>query len=205
MQFWAPILNFFNSNFFVSLTTILTIGGAIFLYIRQKEENKQQIATLLVNDIRNAQSAIQIVRDSLENRIIPEITVLPENNWKKFSHLFSKNLDQDETALLNKFFSDVERVSYVVTQANNMLLVTISDRDAAIQTANINIVANSKNFMQASKKIAIFDGILNQQISTSAYIPSGFYTKLDQYLPGVPDILSAAVGRKLKKIAKLTQ
>lgn len=197
------IFDFFNSNFFVSLSTILTIGGAIYLYLKQKRENKQQIATLLVNDIRNAQSAVQVVRDSLGTQIIPEITVLPENNWKKYSYLFSKDLDQDETALLNKFFSDVERVSYVVTQANNMLLVTITDRDAAIQLANINIVANAKNIAQVKKKLALFDGILSKQISTSPYIPSGFYTKLHNYLPGIPDILSTEVGRKLKIIAKL--
>lgn len=200
---WNAITYFFNSSFFVSLSTILTIGGAIYLYFAQKRENKQQIATLLVNDIRNAQAAIQVVRDSLNVQIIPEITVLPENNWKKHSHLFSKNLDQDDTALINKFFSDVERVSYVVTQANNMLLVTITDRDAAIQNANINIVANSKNIAQARKKLAAFDDIMNQQISTSPYIPSGFYTKLHNYLPGIPDLLSAEVGRKLKSIAKI--
>ncbi|MBI3577531.1 hypothetical protein HY086_05840 [Candidatus Gottesmanbacteria bacterium] len=200
---WDTIVKFFNSNFFVSLSTILTIGGAIYLYLRQKRENKQQIATLLVNDIRNAQAAIQVVRDSLNTQIIPEITVLPENNWKKYSYLFSKDLDQDDTALLNKFFSDVERVSYIVTQANNMLLVTISDRDAAIQNANINIVANSKNLVQARKKLATFDGIINQQISTSPYVPSGFYTKLHNYLPGILDLLSTEAGRKLKNIANI--
>src|ERR1700732_3649414 len=125
----CAIFTFFNSNFFVSLSTILTIGGAIYLYIRQKAENKQQIATLLISDIRNAQSAIQTVRTSLNTNIIPEITVLPENNWKKYSYLFSRDLDQDDTAALNKFFADTERVSYIVTQFNNMFQVSISDRD----------------------------------------------------------------------------
>lgn len=202
MLFWVAVLSFFNSNFFVASATILTIGGAIYLYIRQKGENKQQIATLMINDIRNAESAIQIVKDSLSHQIIPEITVLPENNWKKYSYLFSKDLDQDETTLINNFFSNVERVSYIVTQANNMFLVLISDRDAAIQTANIQLVSGSKTYTEAKKKLSVFDGILSQQISASPYIPSGFYTKLHNYLPGISDILNTEAGRKLKKIAK---
>jgi len=196
--------NFLNSNFFVGLSTILTIGGAIFLYIRQKIENRQQIATLLINDIRNAQSAVRLVRDSLNAQIIPEITVLPENNWKKHSYLFSKDIDQDDVTVINKFFSDAERISYIVTQANNMFIIGISDRSAAIQQANINLVAASKNLTQAQRKLALFDSIINHQnISVSTYFPSGFYTKLNQYLPDIPDLLNTEAGRKLKKIARI--
>jgi hypothetical protein len=198
------IINFFNSNFFVSLSTILTIGGAIYLYLRQKSEIKQQIARLLINDIRNAQSAMLQIKSSLVNNIIPEITVLPENNWKKHSYLFAKDLDQDDTETLNKFFSSVERISFIVTQANNMFIVGVTHRNSAIQNANIDIVRSAATYQIAQKKLAVFDSILgNNQVSTSAYIPSGFYTNLRIYLPTVPDILNSEAGRKLKTIAHL--
>jgi len=201
---WNNIITFFNSPFFTSLATILTVGGAVILYWLQKRQTKEQIAILLVNDIRNAQSAIQTVKDSLKDSLIPEITVLPENNWKIHSYLFSKDFDQDETRLINKFFSDVERISYIVTQANNMFLMQISDRNAAVQNANIKFIADSKEVMEAKQKIELFDKIFaDKEVSNSPYLPSGFYIKLNKYLPEVPDILSTTVGIKLKKIATL--
>src|SRR3990167_8339720 len=121
MSIWVSFIHFLssnlypflNSNFFIALVTGIAGGTAIWLYRKQKSENKQQIATLLIGDIRNAYAAIQAVKDSIKNNLIPEIVILPENNWKKFSYLFSKDLDQDETYIINKFFSDAERIGEV--------------------------------------------------------------------------------------------
>lgn len=205
MQFWVNVLTFFNSNFFVALTTLLTIGGGIYLYLRQKNENKQQIAILLINDIRNAQDAIQTVKDSLRNdSLIPEIVVLPDNNWGKYSYLFSKDLDQDEMRSINKFFSYAERINYIITQANNMFLLQITNRSKAMQESNLRIIETSRTVEEAVMRLNIFDTIFkDRRVSNSPYVPQGFYDSLDKYLPDMQDLLNSSAGKKFKQIAKL--
>lgn len=204
MNIWIA---FFNTPFFSGLATILSVLGAYVLYRYQKKSDKEQIAILLINDIRNAQEAISDVKISLDVSGIPElpeVTVLPENNWKKYSHLFVKDFDQDETELINKYFSDVERVSYIVTKANDMFLMMISDRNRALQSQNLKIIANAKDVEEAVSKLNRLDTTFgSDKTSTSPYVPSGFYTKLKKYLPEIPEILNTTVGSKLKKIAKL--
>lgn len=204
MQVWTAVSAFFNSNFFVALSTVFTIGGGIYLYFLQKREQKQQIAILLINDIRNAQDAIQSVRDSLHNALsIPEIIVLPENNWKKYSYLFSKDLDPDNLHSVNRFFTAAERISYIVVQANNMFLTQISNRSAAMQNENVRKISEATTMVEARDRIRLFDEIFaSPQISNSPYIPQGFFDKLNNYLPDIQDLLNSPAGEKLKMIAE---
>lgn len=201
------ILRFLIIDNFDGLATILTIGGAIYLYLRSKREFKQQIATLLVSDIRNADTSIEKVRDAFDkpivNRSIPDITVLPENNWKKYSHLFSKDFDEDETSLLNLYFASVERISFIVTQSNNIFLQTVSARTNALQKENMRILASSRSLDEVNKKLQELDKRFASGVSTSPYSPQFFYDNLGEYLPKVPSVLTSSAGKKLKKIAGL--
>lgn len=198
------IWNFLVIENFSGLATILTIGGAIYLYLRAKRESKQQIATLLVSDIRNADSALKIIRDSISAPVktIPELTVLPENNWKKFSYLFSRDLDEDEINLINKYFSNLERINYIVDQHNNLFLLQISSRMNALQFSNMSIISSSKSEEEAKKAVDELDSKFGSgNISNSPYEPKGFYTNLERYLPEIPNILTSSAGKKLKKIS----
>jgi len=92
---WPVISSFFNSQFFVALIASIVGSFAIYIYNKQKSDSKQNAAIVLVNEIRNAESAIQTVRDSIRDAgIVPEITVLPFNSWNKYSNYFAKDLDQ---------------------------------------------------------------------------------------------------------------
>lgn len=203
MQQIINIWNFLVIQNFSGLATILTIGGAIYLYLRAKKENKQQIATLLINDIRNADSAIKTVKDSFNNPIktIPDVTVLPENNWKKFSFLFSRDFDEDEISQMNKYFNNVERINYIVTQHNNLFLLHISTRMSALQNANMNILLSADTEELAKREIEELDKrFANSNISNSPYEPMGFYSNLEKYLPEISNLLTSSTGKKLKRI-----
>lgn len=203
---WEGVINFFDSSFFLALTTGLSAGAAIWVYKSQKRETKERAAIVLINEIRNAESAIQTVKDALSSNpntvTLPEITVLPENNWKKFADLFSKDFDQDEIKLINKFYSDVERVSYIVTQANNMFIINVLNRASSIQFSNLNIIAgsNASNVKQMVEEFE--DRLWRKEVSPSLYFPKGFTENLNKYLPDISFVLSTNVGEKLKKIAR---
>lgn len=205
MQILFSFLNFLVIQNFSGLATILTIGGAIYLYLKSKRENKQQIATLLINDIRNANTAIEAIKDAFNNptnKFIPDITVLSENNWKKFSYLFSRDFDEDEMRNMNKYFNNIERISYLVNQHSNLFLLQISSRMAALQGTNINLLSSAASERQAKENIAELDRrFANNDISTSPYEPNLFYYNLEKYLPEIPSILMTLAGKKLKQIA----
>ena len=188
---------------FSGLATILTIGGAIYLYLKARREGKQQIATLLVNDIRNANVAINTIRDAFNDnpKTIPEVTVLPENNWKKFSFIFSKDFDEDEMGQLNKYFNNVERINYIVTQHSNLFLMHVSTRMAALQSVNMNLLSSANTANEVKEAIRKLDDKFAIPDTNSHYEPAGFYTNLERYLADVPSILMTTAGKKLKQIA----
>lgn len=205
MQPLFSLWDFLVIKHFDGLATILTIGGAIYLYLKNKHENKQQIATLILNDIRNADSSIETLKNFFNNstnRTIPDITILPENNWKKFSYLFSRDFDEDEIRLLNKYFANVERISYLVTQHSNLFIQHVFTRMSALQGANINILASDLSDNEIKQKIVLLDKrFADETISNSPYDPKGYYANLENYLPEVPSLLTDSVGEKLKKLS----
>jgi len=203
------IWDFINTNFFSALVTIVGASFVIYLYKKQKKEQKQRAAIILVNEIRNIEESIDIFRDSLRedpNRLeLPEITILSENNWQKFSDLFSKDFDQDQIRKINKFYSDAARLSYIVTNANNMFIVNVYNRASAMQQANISLISSSANIEEAKSKINTFENILfDPNISKTPYVPQGFNSKLIKYLGDTEPILLTSIGEKLKKIANLS-
>lgn len=198
------LIKFFNSNFFVALSTIGTVLWAIFVYKRQREEDKQHISRLLVNEIRNAENAITKLKERTESIDIPEIIILPQNSWNKYSHLFTKDFDQDETQSINNFYSDVERANYIVSQGNSMelFLLQIRQRSNGIQKKIMDILESSDT-EQAQKNVDLFTSKLSKGLFH--YAPQGFNTRLDSYLKKIKFILNTPAGAKLKRIAGLTK
>ena len=47
MNYLQDIASFFNTTFFGSLSTLITVGGAVLIYTRQQKSNKQQIGVCL--------------------------------------------------------------------------------------------------------------------------------------------------------------
>lgn len=203
MEFWQIIINFFNSSFFGALSTILTIGGAIALYLWEKSQSKQQIARLLLNEIRNAQAAIQVLKDHSADPEFPVVAVLPQNSWNKYSHLFAKDFDQDDMEQINNFFNVAQEIENVVQKGNkiNRFLLQITQRSEAIQQSIMDILANSGDDGVAKTR---FDDFI-RRIDTGKYhyAPSGFQTYFNEFLKNYSPVLGTHVGMALKKIANL--
>lgn len=200
------LINFLNSSFFLGLVTIIAGSFALYLYKKQKADEKESAAMILVNEIRNAEFALQQIKDTLllDSVNLPEIAVLPENSWNKYSYLFSKDFDQDDIRLITKFYSEAERVGYIVTQANNMFLLQVTARTQAIQQANIAILKDESNSDNMLTKINELNRrIYDNNIPILIYNPTGFINKLKNYLPDIDFLLSTSAGAKLKAIAKI--
>lgn len=196
------IINFFNSNFFGSLSTIVTIGGAIFLYRNQQREHKQQIARLLVNEIRNAENSIRILKERTRGNDLPEIVILPQNNWNTYSHLFTNDFDQDSIQVIKTFYSNAEIANYIVAHGNSMelFLLEVKQRSSAIISKIMDIVDRTPNSDVRGK---VDEFTMKTNDSTYHYLPSGYESRLDNYLNKISFILDTPTGEKLKKLAGL--
>ena len=166
-----------------------------------KNEEKQQIAILLVNEIRNAERAIRVLKDRERMKDLPEMKILPQNNWSKYSQLFAKDFDQDEMQLLNEFYSDVETIHSIVSYGNGLelFLLNIKSRTEAIHNAIVYITQTTQTGEQTRDKVREFTQ--NLENSTYHYSPQGFNNTLDIYLDKVTFITKTPTGSKLKRLA----
>ena len=73
---------------------------------------------MLVNEIRRAEDSIQQIKERNVVADLPHITVLEQNTWNQYSHLFTKDLDQDEINLINNFYSYADKINYVIKSGN---------------------------------------------------------------------------------------
>lgn len=203
---WSFLVAFFNSNFFQGFSTILTVIGAVILYLRQKNAEKQRIAAALVNEIRNAEEAINSLKNRTAGVEIPEIIILPQNSWNRYSHLFIKDLDQDQINTINRFYFEAERANYIVSRGNtvDLFLSNIKARTEAAHQKVLDIVATaSKKNLKARMKE--FSDRFYSQDSFFAYSPNGFPNQLDSHLKNITLILDSPAGIKLKELADVKE
>ncbi len=199
---WSFIVTFFNSNFFQGFSTILTVIGAVILYLRQKNAERQRIAAALVNEIRNAEEAINSLKNRPGGVEIPEIIILPHNSWSKYSHLFTKELDQDQINTINRFYFEAERANYIVSHGNtvDLFLSNIKARTEAVHQKVLDIIATVSKKELKNKMKEFSDKFYNTD-SFFAYSPNGFPNQLDLHLKNVALILDSPAGIKLKELA----
>jgi len=203
MYFWQDPTNFFNSNFFVALSTMITVAGAIIIYKIQKYQKKQQIARLLVNEIRNAENGIEKLVEHASDAEFPVISVLPQNSWNEYSHLFTNDFNQDDTVQINNFFNIAREVEYIVRKGNKIdrFLIQVEQRSGAIQNTIMNLLATSANDQEAKTN---FDNFVKRiDIGKFHYAPTGFQADLNELLKNYKPILENHSGTVLKRVAKL--
>ncbi len=205
MEFWKVITDFLNSNFFNSLSTILTIGGAIAIYLYERNQSKQQLARLLVNEIRNAQNAIETLKDHSDDFEFPLIPVLPQNSWNKYSHIFAKDFDQDDMDQINNFFNVAQEIEYIVKKGNKIdrFLLQVEQRSGAIQGSIMNILALSDSDEAASSRFNGFKNRVDIGMGKYHYAPTGFKSNCNDLLKNYSPILGTHAGMVLKQIANL--
>lgn len=93
-----------------SFVTLFVGGIALIVYWLSKRHEKKSAATIVIMDIRHAES---VVLSILEKGYVDIATkdVLLENNWSKYKHLFAADFSQDDYAAFNRFFDSCVEMS----------------------------------------------------------------------------------------------
>jgi len=115
-----------------SLMTLLVGGTALAVYWLGKRYEKSSAATIIIMDVRHAESVVQSILE--KNQIDISIKdVLFENNWSKYKHLFAKDFSQDDFAAFNRFFESCAEMSYARNRMHEVFYTTINTKARLMQ------------------------------------------------------------------------
>lgn len=199
---------FFNSNFFVGLSTFITGLAAFGVYMWQKNDKKINAARVILSEIRNAELKLDQVKKRIKGTTYEDFpSVLPINSWAKFSFLFANDFDQDELDKINTFFSNCQSIDDMASKDNNFFWITAEERARVVQQQLPQII------------IAAFDATTNQidhnKLSTLkqnfldtlsnepyAYVPKKTVNAITLLVDSTIKITETPIGEKFKKIAK---
>lgn len=153
-------LNFLNGN--QGFVTLLVGGSAIYLYLKQKADQKRDAASLILQEIRYAEQQIRIARDRESNFPLAD-KLLPTNSWHNNINLFIKDLKETEIDLISRFYSHANYLDIVIgiisSQKNNMLAPVNKQTPGVVQSAPTPAVIQefelnaTKILKEVSKKI----------------------------------------------------
>lgn len=191
--------NFINSNLYNAVATFLVGLFAIYLYIKQKEDQKRDAANVIIAEIRQAERLIdQFKKSGISNDI--SYKLLPSNNWVKYNYLFINDLDQDEIEQINNFYSQCFVLDKAIDQIN--ISHELKNKSVAIHH-HISLIAkesfgdettfnnNKNNFLKLIHK----DGF--------AFRPDAPTLSIIKALNNINLVTTSTVGAKLKKIAQI--
>jgi len=197
--------NFFYSNLFIGLATIITGAGVIVAYYLQKKNEKIQAARVLLTEIRIAEERLGQIRDKIiANSTLDLPPVFPTKSWKLYSHLFISDFDQDELSLINSFYDVGEFIEDFAMRNNNYFWITTEERARITVQKIAQYIDESASQDNPAQYVQSRKDIFNLGMDTynQPYSPKKTLEGIQNYLTKIQTLTSSSCGIKLKKIAK---
>lgn len=199
---------FFNSNFFVGLSTFITGLAAFGVYLWQKQDRKVNAARIILSEIKTAETKIDQVKKRLSGTTYDDFpSILTANSWVDSSYLFAKDFDQDELEKINNFFSNCVSIEELAKKDNNFFWVTTEERARVVQQQLPQIIAAAfdptTNQIDQNKlntlKQKFLDTISNEPY---LYVPKKTVNAIQLIINNLTKITDTPIGEKFKKLSK---
>ena len=114
-------------NNYLGLITLVVVLWAVYTYIKQKKDNKRDIARLILQEIRYSEDKVRNYTENTQAGFRLYEKLLPTNNWSPNIHLFLDDLEQAQVDLISTFYSKVSYIDtvigYISNRKNNPQLV----------------------------------------------------------------------------------
>ncbi|MEN9657538.1 MAG: hypothetical protein RL571_1003 [Pseudomonadota bacterium] len=194
------IFSFINT--YNNALSTLTVGGiAWYVFWRAKKDEKQNAAIILVMDIRHAEQVVQSLLTLLEKGIIDRglKNILYENNWKKYKHLFAKELSTDDFSAFNRFFDACIEISDAKNRMDELFYENIKAKTSIAQ----NKILNIENLSTPEGQTKRNDIINSMNTETFIFDPNDPKTIILKNLQNIGQLSNTFAFEKLKKIAGL--
>jgi hypothetical protein len=107
--------NFFYSNLFIAIVTLLVGAFGFLLYFLCKSDFKRRTARIIYLEITNAESKLKDAQSRIQesdrnnSKNLPEhLYAMPINTWTRNRHLFVNNFKPNEWESINSFYDKCE-------------------------------------------------------------------------------------------------
>lgn len=204
----AVISFLMDANYFSGLATILTGVVVIWIYFKQKDDKKSQIARLILLEVRTAEEKIMQTKNQIENGSTVDLpSVLPLNSWEKYAYLFVSDFDNDEIKLISSFYEFCGTIEDFAKRDNNFFWVTTEERARVVQAMLGKVIdegyskAESDRDLYISEKKAFISAAFDKH--GLVYSPQKPVNEIKSYLNKIQTITTSTCGAKLKKLARL--
>lgn len=145
---------------------LIAVGlSAMIVYFFQKRDKKRSAATLILGQIDSIEERIGILKNGhqLDNVVVYHSkTIISENTWEKYKHLFAKELSQSEHRMIQNFFDTAEQLER--TRADIVMVIknawadksSVEHQIIGEMIKNDVITTSMPNEMRSSKEMTLF-------------------------------------------------
>ncbi|HAV1338086.1 hypothetical protein CGG78_23930 [Vibrio parahaemolyticus] len=140
------------SSLLNAVVTLVAGITALVVYLLSKRHERKSAATILLMDIRNAESVVLSIKDKGLDLWTKEI--LTDNNWNKLKHLFVGEFSNDEIAAFNRFFDSCSEMKDARSRMRDLFYTTLTSKAQVYQQKVYEIEdINSPQGMQKQQEL----------------------------------------------------
>ncbi|PTP88150.1 hypothetical protein CWO04_06970 [Vibrio splendidus] len=108
------------------VVTLIAGVTALVVYLLSKRHERKGAATILLMDIRNAESVVLSIKEKGLDLWTKEI--LTDNNWNTLKHLFVSEFSNDEIVSFNRFFDSCSEMKDARTRMRDLFYTTLTSK-----------------------------------------------------------------------------
>ena len=209
----TSIINFLNSNGFQTLIALLV---GVFLFIQHrinKKEELQNAAQLILVEATSAGRKISAIKQRLSERILDsDITIINNNSWQSYGHLFTRLLDRDEWDTIQSFYDQAVLLNETVKYNSEMFRndveqIRINKQRAAADFAinTVNGIGNDSNKESIAEqfrlKFEVYDTLYMDRQTDISYTPNRIIDDAKKYIGAMPNLMNSPALTKIKTLA----
>ncbi len=124
------ICNFIMENG-AEFLMLLATAGAIIVYLWQKRDTKRSAATLILWQVDSIENIVNKLKEEpqLDNiKVYHSKTIIKENMWERYKHLFARDLSSAEYRNVQNFFDVSEQIEMACKDILSMIHKAWDDR-----------------------------------------------------------------------------
>lgn len=208
---FSYISNLLNSNFFQSLLTLIVGFVALYVYKKQRKDEKKAAANSIFLEIQHIEGCLPKVKEAVRRGTLQSLdfNVLREDSWSKYSHLFSSNFDKEEWEIITDFYTNARLLEEAIRQTNQSFQDDIEQIRinkqrilADITKETIDQAGNDgeATVEQYNRKVEVFDKLYMSRQDDFAYTPVKYLNDAKKCLEDMDKISITNIGTTFKDI-----
>jgi len=185
-----------------ALAILLSVYIVWWLYKREQKDKIKNAARILLEEIRQADSALELIKSS---SVVHQLTfIMPNTSWSELKYLFIKKLSDDDLKVITDYYAACSVVEKILNDMKDVTPRAIKAKSSYIQRALVELAtkhANDENENEYKLERGKFMQIvLNEETIFEPQTPSVW---LKTVVEKIPKFIGNTVFEKLKKIGDL--